>query len=195
MHSDAVLDNIYLKSLGERVWPRGHTAETDAYRFSCYPTFTGPTVLRIEVAADGSGRLITKVADGQCGYSKTGKIVFRDRVWLTRNQVKLFRKLLSEVSFQPFSRETTAAFTGLDGEGWYLESYINGNYQVISRWSPTYHLTSTNNLADIRKEYPNADVDGYLKTNKALVELVRLMLSWSELSDRPEYWKIDVQYF
>ncbi len=186
-----------LAALKEPRWPRGHRGESEAYRFTCVPLLpVGFTMMRIEVKKDGSGTLITRVADTPLKQGHRGPVkpVFFDRTSLTVEQIREFKSLIGELDFAPPAHETESLFQGFDGSIWTFEVILAGDYRVISRWTPASPVTEEGLDAMAREftEIPKTDLKRYVRGNLALVALVRHLLSWPEVRKNADHIFIDI---
>jgi hypothetical protein len=88
----------------------------------------------VEINADGTSRLTTKIASGAGGYAP-GELIQNDAVALTKEQTDLFLEKLEKNAFWKLaSRDETRM--GVDGAQWILEGAKDGTYRIVDRWSP-----------------------------------------------------------
>ena len=112
----------------------------ESYRFLWLRTFDPPIAVRMDVKADGTGTVTTKVADGQAGFPETSKRVVekRSRV-LTREQTGAFLAQINRVNFWGIVTNIDpgdAMDVQTDGSEWVLEGVKGDKYHVVARWSP-----------------------------------------------------------
>lgn len=142
--SDQFLAGYYsneLKILGEPSLLKPTAgAPVETYRLLWLRTFDPPIAVRLEVKADGTGTVTTKMADGQAGFPNTSmKIVENVSRPVKREQVQAFLALIARTSF--WSIATTedpedSMDIGEGGSEWVLEGVKGGKYHVVARWSP-----------------------------------------------------------
>ncbi len=106
------------------------------YRFIWLRTFHHPVVIRLQVAKDGTGILITKVSDGAGGY-ETGKLVQNTVRHFPQDKVQAFIAEVDRLEFWKLpSFQENPGFVDLDGSQWIIEGAKDGEYHVVDRWSP-----------------------------------------------------------
>jgi hypothetical protein len=136
--SDQFLAEWYskqLKALDEpSLWSLSKTRNEHSYRFLWLRTFHHPVAVRIDVNADGSSRLTTKMASGTGGYNP-GQLVQSDKSALTKERTDWFLGKIEESKFWELAPVDNSR-TGMDGAEWIIEGVKNGNYHIVSRWSP-----------------------------------------------------------
>ena len=108
-----------------------------AYRFLWLRTFHEPIVIRIMILDDGSGTVEVKVADGKGGY-EPGEIIVSEEKTLAPEDVERFLSAVKKAQFwnEPAQEEIDEQEIRLDGAQWILEGVHQGEYHVVSRWSP-----------------------------------------------------------
>ncbi|HEV2224437.1 MAG TPA: hypothetical protein VGR84_15700 [Candidatus Acidoferrales bacterium] len=106
------------------------------YRFLWLRTFHHPVAIRLVIAPDGAGELITKVSSGAGGYAP-GRLIENQTEKLSAIQVKDLIEQVRSAKFWELPTEEKRASFGFDGARWILEGIQNGNYHVVDRWSPT----------------------------------------------------------
>jgi len=111
-----------------------------SYRFLWLRTFDPPIVVRMDVKADGTGTVTTKVADGQAGFPETSKRVVEKRSRaLTREQAGAFLVQINRTNFWGIATNIDpgdAMDVQTDGSEWVLEGVTGDKYHVVARWSP-----------------------------------------------------------
>lgn len=106
----------------------------ESYRFVWLRTFHHPVAVRLDIMADGSGRLTTKIANGAGGY-EPGKLIENTSRSMQREQIEKFLRQVKNVGFWDLpSYDTTM---GCDGSEWIIEGVKNGKYHVANRWTPS----------------------------------------------------------
>ena len=136
--SDQLLSDWYskqLRALDEpSLWSLSKTQNEEAYRFLWLRTFHHPVAIRIDVNADGTSQVISKMTSGAGGYDP-GQLVLNSKSLLTKDQTDSFLGKIKEHQFWqlPTKRESG----GLDGAQWILEGVKDGKYHIVDRWSPT----------------------------------------------------------
>jgi hypothetical protein len=129
-----------LRVMGEpSLFDLAENPSAESYRFLWLRSFDPPVVVRLDVNADGSGAVTTKIADGQSGSPLTdGKVVEIDRRVLTREQVQAFAAQVDKLDFWSLAtdEEQPNGVVRVDGSEWVIEAVRDGMYQVVARWSP-----------------------------------------------------------
>ena len=95
---------------------------------------SSPRGIRIDVQADGSARLTTKMTNGTGGF-KPGNLVQNDTSTLTREQAELFLRKIEEHKFWNLEA-VDKSNGGMDGAEWIIEGVKDGSYHIVNRWSP-----------------------------------------------------------
>jgi hypothetical protein len=110
------------------------TRSCDSYRFLWLRTFHHPVAIRLDLKADGTGVLTTKVSNGAGGYDPGVLIVNRSRL-LKPEQVLSVLGQIKDSSFWSLPvRDRDRA--GEDGSEWIFEGVKKDQYHVVSQWSP-----------------------------------------------------------
>ena len=108
--------------------------EAESYRFLWLRTFHHPIAVRLELQADGSWMLVTKVASGAGGYSP-GTLTINTSRQLTTQEAQSLRSKVEGSGFwnapNPINDQT-----GDDGSQWIVEGVKAGRYHVVDRWMP-----------------------------------------------------------
>ena len=115
--------------------------EAEAYRFLWLRSFHHPIAVRVDLQADGSWVLVTKVASGAGGYSP-GTLTTNISRQLTTQEAQSFRSEVEGGGFWNAPNPVNDQ-TGTDGSDWIIEGVKAGRYHVIDRWSPTNGLPTT----------------------------------------------------
>jgi hypothetical protein len=124
-----------LKALDEpSLWSLSETQKEQSYRFLWLRSFHHPVAIRVDVQADGTSRLTTKMGSGAGGY-KPGHLVQNDSSVLTKKQTDLFLGRIEEYTFWKLAAEDEPQ-GGTDGAQWIIEGAKGGKYHVVDRWSP-----------------------------------------------------------
>ena len=111
------------------------TPSTESYRFLWLRSFHHPIAIRVDMQANGSATLTTRIASGAGGYPP-GKLILRLAPGiLTKDEAQ---KLISHINASGFwqlpSYERDRA--GNDGSEWVVEAAVHGKYHLVSEWSP-----------------------------------------------------------
>ena len=110
------------------------TPSTESYRFLWLRSFHHPIAIRVDIQADGSATLTTKIASGAGGYPP-GKLSATSTRLLTKDETQ---KLMAHINASGFwqlpSYERDRA--GADGSEWVVEAAVHGKYHLVSEWSP-----------------------------------------------------------
>ncbi|MHB8486734.1 MAG: hypothetical protein ACYDCM_13555 [Candidatus Acidiferrales bacterium] len=116
---------------------------TVVYRFLWLRTFHHPVAIRVIVAPDGTGELITKVGGGAGGYAP-GPLIENQMKKLSTIEVKYLLDQVNGAHFWELPTEEKKRNTHIefDGAQWIFEGIQDGNYHIVDRWSPkegAYH--------------------------------------------------------
>jgi hypothetical protein len=104
-----------------------------SYRFLWLRTFNHPVAVRVLIHSDGSGTLVTKMADGRGGY-EPGNLIVAKIEPLPVDRVKRFSEEAQRLGYWTLpGREIKV---GLDGSQWVIEGVRGGTYHLVDRWSP-----------------------------------------------------------
>ena len=153
---EARLYSKQLAELGQPVFCQDPTPElTEWYRFLWVPTFDHPVFLRVDIASDGEGTLLTVVWSGQGGYD-WGKSAKHVRKLTHEEQLELFATL-ADIGFWtlPSQVDGSPNVVILDGTDWTIEGIKDGKCHVVTRYSsPLTRLFQAEFLASIAKVKP-----------------------------------------
>jgi hypothetical protein len=116
------------------LWALSKAQREQSYRFVWLRTFHHPVAIRIDLRADGTSRLTTKMTSGAGGY-KPGHLVQNDKSTLTKAQTELFLKKIEGNKFWDLEGIEKST-PGNDGAQWIIEGVKNGKYHVVTRWTP-----------------------------------------------------------
>jgi hypothetical protein len=108
--------------------------KTQSYRFLWLRSFHHPIAVRIDLNADGTSLLTTKMASGSGGYDP-GKLIQDETLNLTLEQTNRFLGQIEATSF--WKLPSSVQERGPDGAQWIIEGVRNGTYHIVDRWSPT----------------------------------------------------------
>jgi hypothetical protein len=112
-------------------------AAKEVYRFLWLRTFHHAIVIRVDVAKDGTGNLVTKVSTGEAGFGmRNRKIIGETSRPVSRDDVQSLLTLINEKGFWTTPSYTKTDQTGTDGSEWVLEGMNGGKYHVVARWTP-----------------------------------------------------------
>jgi hypothetical protein len=104
------------------------------YRFLYLRTFHHPIAVRVELNPDGTGKLFGTETSGAGGF-RTGTVLFRQTIALSKEQVDRFDTLLRGSDFWALPTEDETP-PGNDGAQWILEGVRDQKYHIVDRWSP-----------------------------------------------------------
>ena len=124
-----------LRALGEpSLLTLAANKKAESYRFLWLRTFHHPVAVRVDLQADGSWILITKVASGAGGYSP-GTLTTNTSRQLTAQEAQSF---LSKVESGGFWNAPNPVIdqTGEDGSQWIIEGVKASRYHVVDSWMP-----------------------------------------------------------
>lgn len=109
----------------------------ESYRFLWLRTFHHPVAVRVDVHADGTATLTTKMADGAGGY-EPGKLTTNASRLLSKHETARLLAAIKSAGFWsmmgPIPKK--AGVVELDGAEWSIEGVNQGKYHVVTRWSP-----------------------------------------------------------
>jgi hypothetical protein len=115
------------------LWELSTTQKTQSYRFLWLRTFHHPIAIRIDVNADGTSRLTTKMTSGAGGYAP-GKLVENHTVTISKDRTNLF---LGKIEDRKFWKLPSVEGTGgNDGAQWIIEGIKDGSYKIVDQWTP-----------------------------------------------------------
>ena len=113
-----------------------------SYRFLWLRSFDHPIAVRLDIKADGTGVLTTKMTS-QKGGVEPGTLIENNTKPVTAEQTQAFLKKIEQVQFWSLTAEThdPTEPPGLnqniaDGADWIIEGVHAGKYHVVKRWSP-----------------------------------------------------------
>ena len=131
------------------LWELSKTQGSQSYRFLWLRTFHHPVAIRVDINADGTSRLTTKMTSGAGGYGP-GKLIRNDVKTLTKERTDWFLQVIEQNSFWKLpTRDETRM--GFDGAQWIVEGVKDGNYHIVDRWSPERGEIRAIGLAMIKK--------------------------------------------
>jgi len=107
----------------------------ESYRFVWLRTFHHPIAVRLDIMADGTGRLTTKIGSGAGGY-EPGMLIENTSRSIEREQIKKFLRQIKNVGFWDLPSYDNTDM-GQDGSAWIIEGVKDGKYHVADRWSPS----------------------------------------------------------
>jgi hypothetical protein len=109
---------------------------TQSYRFLWLRTFHHPIAVHLEVKADGTGILTTKIASGAGGYAP-GHLMTNTSKPLTKQQTESFLHKIDADKFWELPPVLSKEQQGDDGSQWIIEGVKGGKYHLVTQWSPT----------------------------------------------------------
>ena len=109
--------------------------KAEVYRFLWLRTFHHPVSVRMDLQADGSWILVTKVASGAGGY-KPGTLITNVSRKLTTQEAQSYLSRLQNAGFWSVPNPIYDDQAGKDGSQWIIEGMKAGHYHVVDRWSP-----------------------------------------------------------
>ncbi len=114
------------------LWESSKTQQTQSYRFLWLRTFHHPVAIRVDVNADGTSQLTTKMTSGAGGYAP-GKLI-KNATALSKEQTEWFLGKIEQYKFWRLApvQETI----GDDGAQWIVEGIKDRAYDVVDRWTP-----------------------------------------------------------
>ena len=105
-----------------------------SYRFLWLRSFHHPVAIRVLIYADGSGVVVTKMADGS-GGNKPGKLILNKTEPLSPDAAKIFTQRIHQLNYWTLPMRDTNP-SGTDGAQWVIEGIDHGTYHLVDRWSP-----------------------------------------------------------
>src|ERR1017187_7041429 len=126
----------HLKALGEpSLFQMAKNSKAESYRFVWLRTFHHPVIVRVDINADGSAELTTKVSNGAGGY-EPGKLIENASRPLIQRQTEKFLATIKRLQFWELPTNETSEGVGCDGSQWLIEAVPAGKYHVVDRWTP-----------------------------------------------------------
>jgi hypothetical protein len=126
-----------LKALDEpSLWELSqHDKQVLVYRFLWLRTFDHPISVRVMISPNGAGNVVIKVSNGAGGYGP-GHLVQNESRALTTTDVADLMARIQSTDFWKIPTAESMKGVGMDGAEWVLEGVSDGNYHVVTRWSP-----------------------------------------------------------
>ncbi|WP_263355917.1 hypothetical protein [Acidicapsa ligni] len=125
-----LLDEASFLELSQK--PASHS-----YRFLWLRSFNQPVMVRLDIQADDTGVLTTKIGSGRAGFQQKDHVLIENTSrTLTTMQVDEFLTKVEKVKFWQFPSYMAGDQTGTDGSDWVIEAVRGGKYHVAARWSP-----------------------------------------------------------
>lgn len=119
------------------LWEASKTQKTQTYRFLWLRSFHHPVSIRLEVNADGTALLTTKITSGQGGY-EPGRLIMNRTQKFDRERTSWVLDRIEELKFWTLSTNPPCDpdVIGVDGAQWIFEGVKGGTYHIVDRWSP-----------------------------------------------------------
>src|SRR6267378_1261594 len=115
------------------LWELSRSEDGQTYRFLWLRTWNHPMSVRLDIKADGTGRLFTKVSSGT-GGDDPGKLILDQTRELTKKQVAVLQLKVKTIEF--WTLPTGEMSGGRDGARWIVEASCQRRYHIVDRWSP-----------------------------------------------------------
>lgn len=135
--SDQFMSSWYAHELGILEEPsllqKANDVSCESYRFLWLRTFHHPIAIRLDLAADSTGILTTKIASGSAGFPRKGARLIESP--LLQQQTQAFLQRIEKTNFWELPSYVEDA-RGEDGSEWIIEGVRKGRYHVVSRWTP-----------------------------------------------------------
>ncbi len=126
----------HLKALEEpSLFQMARASSAESYRFVWLRTFHHPVIVRVDIKANASGELTTKLSSGAGGY-EPGKLIENTSRPLTQRQTEKFLATIQRLQFWELPTHETPETVGCDGSQWIIEGIKDGKYHVVDRWTP-----------------------------------------------------------
>ena len=106
-----------------------------AYRFLWIRAFDNPIAVRVTISPNGAGDVVIKVSNGAGGYGPGHPVQNESRALTTTDVADLMARIQS-TDFWKIPTAESMKGVGMDGAEWVLEGVSDGNYHVVTRWSP-----------------------------------------------------------
>jgi len=110
-----------------------YDSKSQIYRFSYFPSFSDPFVVRIEIKSDGTADVYYKIGKGNA-YGDGGGISKSKTAKLSIDETNEFLELLDRTKFWELTTEDDDI--GLDGYDVCIEGVKDEAYHIINRWCP-----------------------------------------------------------
>lgn len=107
---------------------------SESYRFLWLRSFNHPIAIRAVIKGDGTGVLITKVANGSGGF-RPGVLIENTSRVLNREETQAFLLRVNRVDFWEAPNPVDDQ-RGTDGSQWVMEGVKRGQYHIVDRWMP-----------------------------------------------------------
>jgi hypothetical protein len=131
--------NWYSKALKSLREPSLYEPEriegTQSYRFLWLRSFHHPVSVRLDIKADGTALLTTRITSGAGGYDP-GKLIQNRTRTISKERTDWFLNRIDESNFWKLPTVEKMDAEGLDGAQWIIEGTKKGKYHVVDRWSP-----------------------------------------------------------
>jgi hypothetical protein len=111
------------------------TPDAESYRFLWLRSFHHPVAVRLDVKADGTSVLVSKIASGAGGF-RPGVLSEHQSHLLSKEETSAFISKVKESGFWKAPNPVNDQ-RGTDGSQWIIEGVKGGHYHVVDRWSPT----------------------------------------------------------
>jgi hypothetical protein len=82
---------------------------------------------------DGSGTLVTKMADGAGGY-KPGRLIVNKTQLIPQDRMRALSAKIERLGYWTLTEHERSP--GLGGAQWVIEGVDHGNYRLVDRWTP-----------------------------------------------------------
>jgi hypothetical protein len=115
------------------LWELSKTQQAQSYRFLWLRTFHHPIAIRVDVNADGTSQLTTKMTSGAGGYAP-GKLIKDVTVTLRKERTDWFLGKIDAYRF--WKLPSVEERGGNDGAQWIIEGIKDRAYHVVDRWTP-----------------------------------------------------------
>jgi hypothetical protein len=107
----------------------------ESYRLLWLRTFHHPVAVRVDIGANGVGRLFLKMASGAGGYAP-GELMRDETVTLEKVETDQLLTMFKKNGFWTLASLDESKI-GADGAQWVIEGAKGGRYHIVDRWSPT----------------------------------------------------------
>jgi hypothetical protein len=119
------------------LWEISKSSKQQIYRFLWLRSFHAPIAVRLNINADGTAILTTKITNGKGGY-EAGRLTQNKSKKLSKDQTQWFLDGVEELEYWkvPSMEEEDPQFVRVDGAQWIMEAVKDGTYKIVDRWSP-----------------------------------------------------------
>ncbi|MCL2142339.1 MAG: copper amine oxidase N-terminal domain-containing protein [Methanimicrococcus sp.] len=108
-----------------------YSSEKQVYRYSYFPSFDDPAVVRIDIKNDGTADVHYKVGKGST-FWRSGGIKTYKQAKLNQSETQEFLDLINKTDF--WNQPIEYGYPPLDGYRVIIEGVDDGEYYLVNRW-------------------------------------------------------------